>query len=130
MEQKLATEVHQTAVSKGWWSDLEDVLSQNGDNVTVSRELFTRMFLICKLALISTEVHEAIEELRETKVDWFSRNAKLKPIGFLSEIVDIDIRLNDFIEALKFFHQIDYNNILKIKAKFNKSRPYKHGKIL
>lgn len=130
MEQKLATEIHQTAISKGWWDDFETAFTNEKPFIEVPKDLFIRMFLICKLTLISTEVSEAIEELREKKINWFSRNDKLKPEGLLSEITDIDIRLYDFIEALKRYYKSDYENILNLKAEYNKKRPYKHGKIL
>ena len=130
MEQKLATEVHQTAVSKGWWDEFEMAVTCEKPYIEVPKDLFIRMFLICKLTLISTEVSEAIEELRENKINWFSRGDKLKPEGLLSEIADIDIRLYDFIEVIKNNFSADYKNILDIKAEFNKERPYKHGKIL
>lgn len=130
MEQKLATEIYQTAISKGWWDEFKMAVTCEKPFIEVPKDLFIRMFLICKLTLISTEVSEAIEELREKKINWFSRNDKLKPEGLLSEIADIDIRLYDFIEALKRYYKSDYENILNLKAEYNKKRPYKHGKIL
>lgn len=134
MENKLAKEIHKTAASKGWWEDLESAIFQSADtdgNILVNRDLFTRLFLICKLTLIQTEVAEAIEELRNEKIDWFSRDEKtLKPEGFLSEIADIDIRLYDFIKALEEYYRMDYQNILDVKAKYNKSRPFKHNRVI
>ena len=134
MEQKLAKEIHITSISKGWWKDLELAIFQSTEkdgNILVNKNLFTRMFLICKLALIQTEVAEAIEELRNEKMNWFSKDEKtLKPEGFLSEIADIDIRLYDLIKALGMYYRMDYQKVLEMKAQYNKSRPFKHNRII
>ena len=134
MENKLAKEIHITSISKGWWKNLESAIFQFADkdgNILVNKKLFTRMFLICKLALIQTEVAEAIEELRNEKINWFSKDEKtLKPEGFFSEIADIDIRLYDLIKALEMYHRMDYQKVLEMKAQYNKSRPFKHNRII
>lgn len=89
-----------------------------------------------KLALIHSEVSEALEEVREaqadsnhTLVEVLSRPHHAqggKPVGFLSELADVLIRVGDLAGALGASEMLEQVTLEKMK--FNESRPYKHGK--
>ncbi|MHA1437904.1 MAG: hypothetical protein ACTSPD_10035 [Promethearchaeota archaeon] len=65
------------------------------------------------IALMHSELSEALEELRHNN---------LSSTG--EELADCIIRIMDFCEGRK----INLENILLKKMKYNKTRPYKHGK--
>jgi len=99
-------EIHDYAIEKGWW-----------------RTTFvTSSVVITKLALIHSEISEALEELRNDKIAlYYSENKK--PEGFEVELADAVIRIFDLAAAMS----IDLERIIEIKHEYNKTRPYKHG---
>jgi NTP pyrophosphatase (non-canonical NTP hydrolase) len=75
-----------------------------------------------KLALIHSEVSEAVEDYRYSKMETYFE-ADGKPCGFPSELADIVIRVGDLAKYLG----IDLEEIIKMKMTYNKSRSYRHG---
>jgi len=76
-----------------------------------------------KLALIHSEVSEALEDARDGNMT--SRcDEKGKPIGFGSELADIVIRVGDLAKRLG----IDLGEEVTNKMVFNATRPHKHGR--
>ena len=101
---KLIAESNTTAKSKGWWDK----------EINVGE----------KLALIHSEISEALEEYRshgEKKL--YKRETDGKPEGFVFELADTMIRIADLCGEL----DLDLTRALEIKMKFNKTRPYRHG---
>jgi NTP pyrophosphatase (non-canonical NTP hydrolase) len=121
MLNELRNQIHSNAVSKGFWDD--DI-----HNIPE------------KLALIHSEVSEALESLRSNTwsklepselledvqgTEMFIESYKelIKP-SFEAELADIIIRTLD----LAGFLQIDIESHIHAKMKYNSTRPYKHGK--
>jgi NTP pyrophosphatase (non-canonical NTP hydrolase) len=117
--------VHELAISKGWW----DSYPKN-DNVFV----LTTDQILSKLALIHSEVSEALEDARIGKMltsggvvyredGTIDLLATIKPVGFASELADVVIRCFDLASAMG----IDLEREIEIKHQFNKTRAARHG---
>lgn len=79
-----------------------------------------------KLMLVVSELVEAHDDLRSGDPErlGFFLNAQGKPEGFSTEIADAIIRLLDLSAHLG----LDIGSVILAKHKYNKTRPYKHGK--
>lgn len=104
--QELVTSSYQNAKDHGWHDEPRTV----GD-------------LIC---LMHSELSEALEEHRNGKLPaevYYNDNKPEKPEGIPIELADCIIRIFDFCGL----HDIDLQNALTIKMKYNATRPYRHG---
>ena len=108
---------HETSRSKGWW-DVEMCGA-----VPIPHNIPE------KLALIHSEVSEALEDYRVGKMDGYYEDVVTeygpakKPCGFPSELADIVIRVFDLCGHLN----IDLGAAVLEKAEFNKLRSARHG---
>ena len=83
--------------------------------------------LVAKTALISCEVSEAIEELRNGHAPYeVYESAGGKPEGYPTELADIIIRTLD----LAYMIGIDIDAAVQEKLAFNATRGHKHGKTI
>jgi NTP pyrophosphatase (non-canonical NTP hydrolase) len=83
---------------------------------------------ICsKLALLHSEVSEAVQEVRDGReLHTIQYRADGKPAGFPIELADIILRTLDLAGALG----IDIDTAVAVKHGYNETRPYKHGKAI
>lgn len=99
-------DVHNLAVAKGWWND--------GKRLELIPE---------KLALVHSEISEALEDYRSGKrpTDWYRQGEK--PCGFGVELADAVIRIMDLAEAFG----VDLGASMAQKHAYNAKRPERHG---
>jgi NTP pyrophosphatase (non-canonical NTP hydrolase) len=76
------------------------------------------------MALVHSEISEAVEELRRgtPMVDYPGKGGK--PEGYGVELADAMIRIMDFCGS----EGIPIGRLIEKKLKYNMTRPYKHGK--
>ena len=106
----LVRDAYEIARQKGWWDQERDIPH-------------------C-LALIHSEVSEALEEYREYGVGGLGKNTGRryvqigqKPEGFVHELADIIIRVADLAGHLN----VDLSRAVKEKMDYNATREYRHG---
>ena len=100
----LISESFQNAKDKGWWDQELNI----GE----------------KLALIHSEISEALEEYRSHgEQKQYVRESDNKPEGFVFELADTVIRIADLCGGLN----LDLEKALHTKMIFNRTRPYRHG---
>lgn len=95
---------YDTAVEKGWWTSAD----RNFPEI---------------IALIHSELSEALEEYRNGHPIEEVRIENGKPEGVPVELVDAIIRILDHFGR----HNIDLTEVLRAKLKYNATRPYRHG---
>lgn len=108
--------VFQTALDKGWW---DECLTGN-ETPSISREKVEKV-IPEKIALIHSEISEALESYRNYKL--LSYNEGGKPEGFPVELADAVIRIMDLCGAMG----IDLEAEILKKAAYNETRSFKHG---
>lgn len=102
MLDKMATELHATAVEKGFWPEKIDDI-----------------FVAKQLMMIVSEVVEAMEAIRKDKGEE----------EITKEFADILIRTLDLYAGLveAGYTEQSLDHVLSKKAEFNTTRPEKHG---
>lgn len=113
MIEQLAKAAYDNALMKGF-HDGEDCPP---DNRTVAE----------KLALIHSEVSEALECVRVGEMKTMYRAEDGKPEGFFPELADILIRVFDLAGSFPQGAK-ELAKCVDSKMKFNTGRSYKHGK--
>lgn len=106
----LINESHNIARAHGFWQD------QDGSRTLVLAE---------KLALIHSEVSEALESLRHGEPDFWIRDGG-KAEGIVSELIDTIIRCADTLGFLLPADEVETAYI--VKRDYNEKREFKHGR--
>ena len=105
-------EVHELAVSKGWWPEDE------GARQSPINEI------LAKLALVHSEISEAVECVREGQLPLICNPYNsAKPEGMVVELADAVIRIADLCDALG----LDLEYAIEMKHAYNQARPHRHG---
>ncbi|MDF1699582.1 MAG: hypothetical protein P1V36_00285 [Planctomycetota bacterium] len=112
----LVGEAHSTAFDKGWW-DAQTLPSQSETDYDLVLKTVPE-----KLALIHSEVSEALEAYREGENHTYL-DARGKPEGLPAELADVVIRVADLCGALG----IDLGEAVMRKMAYNKTRSHRHG---
>lgn len=113
----LCVQANDNATEKGFW----DV--PVSDDQHECDHIDTLMFG-AKLALIHSEVSEALEEIREDQPMNETRIINGKPEGFGVELADIVIRVCDIAMQAG----VNLGAMVNLKMRYNKTRPAMHGK--
>jgi NTP pyrophosphatase (non-canonical NTP hydrolase) len=104
--------VHANSKSKGFWP-----ISQSHE--------WERILLSNKVALVHSEMSEALEEMRKPSED-FPMSEKIPQFNTVEEeLADTIIRVMDLAEHL----HCDLAGAILAKIKMNATRPAKHGKM-
>ena len=104
------------AVNKGWWPYPIN-LAGGGFRLEPDQ-------IGAKLALIHSEVSEALEAVRDGKLDRYENPDRPgKPEGLPSELADIVIRVADLAGALG----INLEDAIADKVAYNARRVHRHG---
>jgi hypothetical protein len=104
----LAKEIYQNAVNHGWWTEHGEARNR---------------LIPEKIALMHSELSEALEEYRTKHgpAEIYFKDGK--PEGIPVEIADTIIRCLDFCAG----YNIDIDEVLRAKMDYNASRPFMHG---
>ncbi len=100
---ELMTRAHATATEKGWWDQRRNV----GEAI----------------ALMHSELSEALEEYRAGRPLGENRVEDGKPEGFTVELADLLIRVADLAQGF----ELPLVEALETKLAYNRTRPHRHG---
>jgi len=110
---------HTNAKNKGWWD-------KYGQGAQADRVLhdFKPDIIAAKLMLVSGELGEALEEVRDGNPGfYYAPDGSGKPEGVGVELADVVIRVFDLASWLG----IDLADMIRLKMEYNRTRPYLHG---
>lgn len=102
---QLASAIHENATEKGWW--MPSTPRSIGD----------------QFSNFHAEISEAWEEYRKGREMNEVYYIDGKPEGIPIELADCLIRILDTCEA----YNIDIEEAINVKMKYNQTRPYRHG---
>ena len=126
------TEVHQTALNKGWWDSSDDfrtataLIREHVPDGASKEQALEAVFNLGKrndgemLCLMHSELSEALEALRHGNPP----DDKCPEFDSLTvELADVLIRMMDFAE----YHRLPLARAVIAKMDMNRGRPHMHG---
>lgn len=125
----LVKQSHSTALDKGWHQPSQRVLAAILADKATEHSERNALYATAKadrfgalMALIATEVSEAVEAYRERGLEAW-KTATGKPEGVASELADVLVRIGD----VAGLYGIDLEAAVAEKLAYNKTRPARHG---
>ena len=117
----LVCDVHNNAIAHGWYDEQRSF----GDLIALCHTELSEAFEEYRNGYKADEVYGkgypenkmSVKTFEETYTD------RVKPEGVPFELADVIIRIFDMCG----YYGIDIESAIRIKHKFNKTRPYKHG---
>lgn len=119
---ELVWDAYHNSSAHGFWEDFDtthDILLQ-ADNTERLADKYTLDTKLHKVALMVSELGEAVEGIRKPKPDEHIPSFTSEEI----ELADCIIRIFDYAGAF----DVRLAEAIEAKMAYNKSRPYKHGK--
>lgn len=108
---------HENAVSKGFYDDIDMLTGYfEKHEMPAQSAIAKRDFVLAQLALVGSEVSEAVDAIRRKGI----QHSDVE-----EELADVIIRVCDLAGYLDF----NLGRAVQQKMKFNESRPRKHGKL-
>lgn len=122
---KFCRRIYNNNKEKGFWEDRENIPlelynSNNDDTSLIKGDAVKKAFNAQLLALIHSEISEALEADRKDLMD----DKLTHRTGLEVELADATIRIFDMAGGLN----LDLGGAILEKLEYNKSRPFKHGK--
>lgn len=115
-------EVHKNAREKGFWPEFDGVDFSEDMAFDEEQEVREKANVGEKIALIHSELSEALEAERRTISEQDNNCPAFS--NFSIELADAVIRIMDLAEAMG----VPLGEAIVAKMKYNRKRPYKHGK--
>ena len=116
---ELAKEIHENAVEHGWWDENRSF----GEIVALCHSELSEALEEDRAGrpMAYYDVDNGTEHIRVINID---DSGSRKMEGIATEMIDCIIRILDWAGR----ECIDVDRLIKAKMRYNKSRPYKHGK--
>ena len=115
---ELCVAAHNNSANHGFWDDYNQTLSFLPTCLDIDK--YTLDIKLSKIALIMSELGEAVEGIRKPTADPHCPGFSSEEI----EMADVLIRIFDYCEAFG----LDLAGAVTTKMAFNQTRPYKHSK--
>lgn len=129
--QNMDSEFYTNACNKGFWDEAEALRTLVGEKAPHLSDRLDRMIIAEKIALIHSELSEALECARK---DLFSVDEHIPAHkNFTVEMADARIRIGDLMEFIRrrINSAIGYfAPAVLSKHEYNKTRPFRHNKKL
>ena len=110
---------HELAKEKGWWDPVDLVVLDRA--AKYGPEDDAAELVLAKIALIHSELSEAVEAAREGEFEMYTQGGK--PEGVAAELADAVIRIYDLAGALG----VNLDDVIIRKHSYNATRPHRHG---
>lgn len=120
---KIAKEINEDVRKKGFWNSMHKAIAIAEEDSGTSTKDIKDAFIAQKLALVHTEVSEAVEALRKNEYEANGYGLYEKD-SFADELADSIIRILDLCGELN----IDIQKQIEWKLEKNRQREFMHGK--